>query len=220
MSKLNPKPQGNLFGDPDYVSVQDGELKIHHMRNASLDSPPADLNYKPRLWIGIDPGKEGGIVAMDERCVMEKWITPRFKDEIDLDGFYDIFSKLINSYTITVIIEDVHSIFGVSAAANFGLGFIVGATRAIIKAHGLKYVLVPPKDWQAEIWVHSDKIFKPLKEGKKRPTIDTKATSAMAAKRLFPKFDFRKSDSIRVTKDHDGIIDAALIAEYGRRKNL
>ena len=46
---------------------------------------------------------------------------------------------------------------------------------------------------------------------------DGKGRNILAAKRLFPDVDLRKSDRARV--DHDGICDALLICEFGRRLN-
>jgi len=48
------------------------------------------------------------------------------------------------------------------------------------------------------------------------PKQTTKAMSKSAAQRLFPKESFLKTK--RCTVMHDGLTDAALIAEYIRRK--
>jgi hypothetical protein len=45
--------------------------------------------------------------------------------------------------------------------------------------------------------------------------IDTKSTSILAAKRLFPKFSLAISE--RASKPQDGVSDALLMAEYCRR---
>jgi hypothetical protein len=44
---------------------------------------------------------------------------------------------------------------------------------------------------------------------------DTKQRSIIAAKRLFPEVSLRRTERSR--KDDDGISDAILLAEYGRR---
>jgi hypothetical protein len=51
-----------------------------------------------------------------------------------------------------------------------------------------------------------------------RKEVDTKNTSYNAARRLFPNIDFRKSE--RCKSFDDNKVDATLIAEYARRKNL
>lgn len=174
---------------------------------------------KPRLWVGIDPGKSGGIVAMNNECQMKKWIIPLVGDSIDMKTLYDIFTPLKEKYAVTLILEEVHSIYGTSAGSNFTFGFVCGAIEAIVISHGFKLIKIAPKKWQAEIWQNSDIQYKPVEPGKTKKQVNTKLTSLICAKRLFPNFDFRKSDSKRVTKDHDGIVDACLLAETGRRKN-
>lgn len=174
---------------------------------------------KPRLWVGIDPGKSGGIVAMNSECQMKKWIIPLVGDSVDLKMLFDIFVPLKEKYSVTLILEEVHSIFGTSAGSNFTFGFVCGAIEAIVISHGLKLIKIAPKKWQAEIWQNSDIQYKALEIGKTKKQVNTKLTSLVCAKRLFPYFDFRKSDSKRVKNDHDGIIDACLLAEVGRRKN-
>lgn len=173
----------------------------------------------PKLFIGIDPGKSGGIVAMNTDGQMKKWIIPLLGDSIDMKTLYDIFVPLKEKWNVTLILEEVHSIYGTSAGSNFTFGFVCGAIEAIVISHGFKLIKIAPKKWQAEIWQNSDIQYKPLESGKTKKQVNTKLTSLVCAKRLFPGFDFRKSDSKRVTKDHDGIIDACLLAEVGRRKN-
>ena len=111
---------------------------------------------------------------------------------------------------IIVVIEDVHSLYGMSAKSNFNFGHIKGFKEGVLTAYGFDYKLVAPKVWQRGVWTEEDVI---IKKGKK----DTKATSLNAAKRLWPNHDFRKSN--RAKKPHDGIIDAALMAEYARTIN-
>jgi hypothetical protein len=81
---------------------------------------------------------------------------------------------------------------------------MIGAVMSYL--YGATLDLVQPKKWQADIWANVDKIYK---TGKK---IDTKKTSLMAAKRLFPNESFLATSRSRVP--HDGIVDAALIAQY------
>lgn len=174
-------------------------------------------NNLPKLYLGIDPGKSGGLTAMDTEGRLKTWIMPLLGDKIDVKGLYDIMLSLKEKYCPVVIIEDVHSIFGSSAASNFTFGFVCGVIEAVVITHGFKLVKVAPKTWQKEIWNTADIQYNPPKDGKK-PTVNTKLTSLICAKRLFPNVDFRKSEKAK--KEADGIIDSTLIAEYGRRKNL
>lgn len=173
---------------------------------------------KLKCWVGIDPGLNGGLFAIAENGAIKSWKMPVSGGKVDANGLYSLFSKLNTSCDVTVVIEEVHSIFGTSASSNFTFGFVCGMIEAIVISHQLRFSKVQPKIWQKEIWLSSEVQYKALKEGKTKKSIDTKLTSQMAARRLFPKFDFRGTE--RSKKDHDGIIDAALIAEYGKRKNI
>lgn len=175
---------------------------------------------KQKAIIGVDPGKSGGIIALVGQDIVGKWIIPISGDKVDMVALYAIFNELKAKYHITVVLEEVHSIYGTSAESNFVFGFVCGAIEAIVIANHLRINKVQPKEWQSELWQNGDRVYKVKKPDQKKAPIDTKATSLNAAKRLFPGFDFRKSDSNRVTKDHDGLIDACLISEFGRRKNL
>ena len=93
------------------------------------------------------------------------------------------------------------------------------AARALLHAKGIRHTMVPPKQWQAEIWTSTDKVYKP---GKKKKTLDTKATSLLAFKRLFPEikplYAHNEENLGRRSVFHDGIVDAFLIAEYLKRR--
>lgn len=173
---------------------------------------------KQQCYVAIDPGKNGGIVAMSGKTVIGKWIMPLLGDDIDISGLYSLLQRLWSDYDVTVILEDVHSIFGSSASSNFTFGFVCGVIEAVVVSQKLKLIKVGPKKWQGEIWENSDKCYKPKKPDQKNPSVDTKATTLRAAVRLFPMEDLRKSDRAKIA--HDGIVDALLMAEYGRRKNL
>lgn len=177
-------------------------------------------NGTVKAVLGIDPGKSGGLAVISGDKIVFKSIMPISGDSLDIKGLYDAITALTRQYNLTVVLEEVHSIFGSSAGSNFTFGFVCGAIEATVVACGLKLIKVQPKKWQKELWVNSDICYKPKKPAQKNASVDTKTSSLNCAKRLFPNVDFRKSDSARVTKDHDGIVDACLLAEYGRIKNL
>ena len=86
---------------------------------------------------------------------------------------------------------------GVTSMFNFGksAGFIEG----VLRAYNIPFQLVPPKTWKKEFSLGSDK-----------------AQSIEVCKRLFPKVNLLRTDKCR--KEHDGMAEALLMAEYGRRK--
>jgi crossover junction endodeoxyribonuclease RuvC len=67
---------------------------------------------------------------------------------------------------------------------------------------GIPYEVVPPQTWQKEFFAGLPKDL-----GKQR--------SVIVCKRLFPNVDLKRTPKCR--KDDDGIADAILIAEWGRR---
>lgn len=207
------------YGSSMIKETEEGRKNIDKLHNTSLLKDLLDYKPKELVYLGIDPGKSGGIIALrHDGAVMEKQVMPILGDNLDVAALYDLFKDLQERFTIVVVLEDVHSIFGMSAATNFVFGYVCGAIEAVVLCLKLKLVKVAPKTWQKEIWDNGDKVYKPKKPEQKNPSIDTKATSLCAATRLFPREDLRKSTRSKIPAD--GIVDAILLAEYGRRKNL
>lgn len=153
--------------------------------------------------IGIDPGKNGGIavLTLTNNRFHENW-WGLYKAEVEvysdeaLVRTCDVYST--KSAGATVYLENVHAMpkQGVSSTFNFGknFGFIQGA----IKQAGLDLVLVTSQTWKKEIGCTADK-----------------STSIKVCKDLFPNVCLLAS--ARCRKEHDGMAEALLIAEYGRR---
>ena len=142
------------------------------------------------IYIGVDPGKNGGIAIIDSDGV----IAFPFSEErllIELDG-------IAQEYECICYLEHVHAMpkQGVSSTFNFGMNF--GFIQGVLKAYSIPYELVTPRKWKKEFSCTSDK-----------------NTSIEVCKRLFPNVNLKATDRCR--KDHDGIAEALLIAEYGRR---
>lgn len=174
-----------------------------------------------KYFIGIDPGKTGAIVVLDaDNNVISKDVIPLIGKEVDINEL----SKIILLLTLRnchVILEDVHSIFGASAKSNFSFGHTNGVIEGVLVSHSIAYTKIQPKTWQKEMWQGIKEIKKTsTKKNKKGEPVegrtDTKATSLLAAKRLFPKESFLATERSKVA--HDGIVDAILLAEYCRRK--
>jgi len=194
---------------------------------------------KDKCYLGFDPGKSGGVVAMVGDTIVGKWIMPILGDDLDVIALSDIITSLLSDYNVTAIVEDVHSIYGTSSGSNFTFGYVCGQINAVVKVMRLKVIEIQPKFWQKQIWTNSDMVYKPKKPDQKKASIDTKATSLCAAKRLFPNEDLRGEITVkyygdnannrklkRVGKEipsgrseHDGIVDALLLAECARRLN-
>lgn len=171
-----------------------------------------------KVWVGVDPGKSGGIVALTDKGIIGKWTIPLIGDDVDPVGIWEILHNLHDNYHATVILEEVHSLHKMAAKTNFSMGHTLGIILGVIVSLRMRLIRTQPKAWQKEVWITSEIEYQPIKPGQKRPSVDTKLTSLKAAHRLFPGEDFRKSARAKVP--HDGIIDAVCMAEFGRRKNL
>ena len=139
-------------------------------------------------FIGIDVGKHGAIAVIREDGTVASAV---FSEE----AYLEIVSGRPNSFAV---VEDVHAMpkQGVTSMFNFGLnkGWILG----LLYAYNIPTELVSPQKWK--------KMFS--LNGEKQKSID-------CARRLFPKVNLFATP--RCKKPHDGIAEALLMAEYGRR---
>ena len=100
-------------------------------------------------------------------------------------------------------LEKVHAMPGQGVSSMFKFGRVFGAIEALLVSNCIPYELIPPQRWTREIHKGLDHLCE-----------DSKEKSRLAASMLFPNHDFRKSE--RAKNPHMGMVDAALIAEYGR----
>lgn len=164
------------------------------------------MDFVMKTHIGIDPGKDSFMCAISDDIISFDRI-PMIGDEIDLRGLNEVFLRFPKpNYAV---IEDVHSVFGSSAKSNFEFGRCVGMLEAFLVSSNIPYTKVQPKRWQKQMWEGI-----PIQTNADGKT-DTKATSLLAAQRLYPMVDLRKSE--RAKKPDHNKVDALLIAEYCRR---
>lgn len=172
-----------------------------------------------KCYMSIDPGSRGFICTQCDGNFSFYSI-----EDNDLYQLSEIMAKIRQeNENLVCVIEDVHALYNSAAKATFNFGFNKGYLIGLLAANKIPYILVQPKTWQKEIWVNSDMVVdykKVLLKGKEtiRKEVDTKNTSINAAKRLFPNIDFRKTE--RCKKIDDNKVDATLMSEYARRKNL
>lgn len=157
------------------------------------------MSTKNMIYIGIDPGLDGGIAVLDENI----WVSTlpvvlagkkRNMDEQQMHNILVPFTGLDSLVTIELVSARPGQ--GVTSMFRFGTGW--GFLRGICVGLGLPYQMVRPQEWQ-----------KVMMKGQ------PKGSEYLVASRLWPGIDWRKSD--RAKKPHDGMVDAALIAEYSRR---
>ena len=149
------------------------------------------------IAIGIDPGVNGGIVALrDDGSIIFAEKMP----ETDR-GILDLLRRIDDRHgaePVRAVLENVHSMpkQGIVSAFTFGQGF--GGLRMALAACEIPYDLVVPRKWQPLVGV----LYPKRAVGESRD----KNVSKVRAQQLFP--------SIKVTH---AIADALLIAEACRR---
>lgn len=176
------------------------------------------MGMEGKVYIGIDPGKRGFISVMSGDGV--EFFSLSDHNDIEVSEFIGRYC----GHCCHAVIEDVHAVYGSSAGATFEFGRVKGFLLGLLVAHRIPYTLVQPKEWQGGVWTSADMVVgcKSVVSGVgavvSRKVTDTKATSFNAALRIFPSVDFRKSGRCR--KVDDNKVDALLMAEYARRRNL
>lgn len=149
--------------------------------------------------MAVDPGATGGIavMAMEGESAgtlvhVEPWVDPyRFAD-------------LLERYVPTMVfVEKVGARPGQGVVSMFSFGCRFGEIIGALAAMNQPHTLVPPQTW-AKVMHAGTKDGKP------------KERSLEAARRLFPYIELRDTDT-KSKKPHPGIVDAALLVEYGRR---
>lgn len=154
-----------------------------------------------KKFIGCDPGLKGGIAILQNNKV-ELYPMPTIGDkDYDIQAITYIFGQHKDSDLVCV--ERQQSMPGQGLSSTFKTGQGFGILLGVLSALGLRYDVVPPQRWQRVLFAGM-----PLKQ-------DTKYSSEIVAKRLFPHANFKRSDRSRV--DADGLTDAACIAEFAQR---
>tara|TARA_Y100001951_G_scaffold21895_1_gene16865 strand:+ start:928 stop:1389 length:462 start_codon:yes stop_codon:yes gene_type:complete len=148
---------------------------------------------------GIDPGSNGAICVLDSN-------DPAYIALLDLGKTttFDTAQWLHKQKPDIVWIEDIHSLFGMSARSNFGFGRNLGIVIAIseVATHGQIAKTVTPKIWQKFAGVTA--------KGKW-----IKKEVAQIATKLYPTASLRGKRGGLL----DGRSDALMIAHYGLHNN-
>lgn len=155
--------------------------------------------------LGIDPGLNGGMVLLEGSVVATFATTPTVPApngkgrDYHMGAIVDLLWEWKPDH---LVIERAQAMPGQGVVSMFRIGFGYGMFLGMASALQIPLTIVHPKTWQKEI-------FRDLAHD------DTKAASAAVASRLWPSIDFRATE--RCKNVHDGLTDAACIAEYGRR---
>lgn len=145
-----------------------------------------------RIYIGIDPGKSGGIAVIDE-YTNERWAIPYSDEELLKTADYAM------EYDCICCLEKVGAMPGQGVTSMFNFGKAYGYIKGVLEAFGIPYQEISPQKWKKEFGLNSDK-----------------TASVEVCRRLFP--DVNLLATPRCKKAHDGMAEALLLAEYARRK--
>lgn len=165
-----------------------------------------------KAYIGIDNGLDGGIVALDgEGAVTFKSKMPVNKTgkgrEIDVQGFAAIVEQLSPHAVFIVEQASKHSPGKMALCSTWHSFACMTTTLKLLK---VQWDLVQPQKWQKAFWARPK-----MPKGQK---FDTKAAALVAAKRIWPCEEWLASDRCKIA--HNGMVDAALIAEHARRSGI
>jgi crossover junction endodeoxyribonuclease RuvC len=167
----------------------------------------------------VDPGKSGAIAFVDDNlAVLGVHVMPvlpaaatggkkKGRTEYDLATIVRLFTQYQHGGgkpgRLAVALEKGHPLppkMG-GGIANYERGYARGVFEGILHALGIPHVLVSPKTWQKEAHAGTS-------------GDDLKQKSIVAAGRLFPHVDLRRTE--RCTVAHDGKAEALLLARFLR----
>lgn len=149
-----------------------------------------------RIYIGVDPGSNGAIAVIIDDVVHK---VVKYDSYEIADIIKNVVSEYSENHTMMCTLEKVHSMprDGVKQAFKFGenYGFVKGTLMAL----QIPFQEVTPMTWKKE--------FSLVKQDK--------SVSIKRCKELFPGVSL--VPTARSTKESDGMAEALLICEYGRR---
>ena len=142
------------------------------------------------IYIGIDPGKDGALAMISDVGAASVAVFDP-----------DIYKSALRAFPgqARAVLEHVGAMPGQGVTSMFSFGENFGYIKGLLEAYQIPYELVRPQRW------------------KKAFGISGKNQSVEVCKRLFPGVSLRRTE--RCKKDHDGMAEALLMAEYARRNH-
>jgi hypothetical protein len=150
-----------------------------------------------KCYIGVDPGNNGGIALIQGNQAIEYEQMPNSK------GIRDFFDNAAVAFPNNLVcIFEEHKGGGpqTNAAAHRSAGLYLGMFQMICDVQEIPFHLVRPQEWKKVLGANKDK-----------------NRSIRMAEQIFPTVNLLFP---RCTIKADGVAEALLIAEYGRRINL
>lgn len=148
------------------------------------------------FFIGIDPGKNGGIAWIDALDGVVH--TMPFDEKKLIEVCADLYHTDSSSRTICCL-EKVGARPGQGVVSMFNFGLNVGYIKGVLEAFRIPYQEITPQKWKKEFGLNSEK-----------------AKSTEVCRQLFPYIRLQATEKSQ--KPHDGMAEALLMAEYAKRK--
>lgn len=106
-----------------------------------------------KVVIGCDPGAKGAMCAIytfSDSAPVTQFID---NGEPVTDILYWLRMQLPHDEPKHIMLEDVHSLFGMSAKSNFNFGKNLGIVETLLLLQGSPLKIVQPKIWQKAVGV-------------------------------------------------------------------
>jgi crossover junction endodeoxyribonuclease RuvC len=160
----------------------------------------------PCVFIGVDPGQQGGLVAI---CKGVVGYAPMPETDRDVWEWFDEWTAAGLMSVARAVIEKVHSMpkQGIASAFTFGAGY--GALRMALTAARIPFEEVTPQAWQKALAIP--------KCAKTESKPQFKMRLRAKAQQLFPTLPIWSEPKSKGRQL--AIADALLIAEFCRRKH-
>ncbi len=183
---------------------------------------PKKKAYRGSIYMGVDPGKSGGVVLIWDQDNISLLPMPTTEGDIWL-----LFDNLLVPNRVKAMIEKVHSMpnQGIVSIFTFGVGY--GGLRMALTAARISFEEVSPKTWQKGLSIPPKKKHTKSRKVKNRKgkwvvqkyggETETQWKNRLRAKaqQLFPDLPVWS----RTKGEQRSVCDALLIAEYLRRKD-
>ena len=144
------------------------------------------------VYIGIDPGKKGGVATINEDGVkVYQWDDQRFIE--DMRQHANWLDKCVAA------VEKVGAFSGQGVKSMFSFGHSLGFIEGVLSGLGIPYQLIPPVTWKRS--------FSLIGKDKK--------ASIETCQKLFPELNLMATEKSRVPSD--GMAESALLALYAKR---
>ena len=147
------------------------------------------------IYLGVDPGKRGGFAYIHEIDRFVEYRAYSWDDVI----YIAVLEKLMKlNEPIFGIVEKVSAMPNQGVVSMFTFGKSCGYIEGVLSAFKIAFQTVVPMKWKREFSLNK-----------------SKDDSIVVCQKLFPNADLMRNE--RCVKPSDGMAEALLMAEYGRR---